>query len=203
MKSVAQPKIRTMCEMACRIRDMYGYKWVLHKPKHIEWLLSDSPIGPFSLKLTGRKRSNFVVLLSAGPFDGWTGGSETCPEEQKYYAALIHEMSHLTLMDGSPEDMGTEEEGVVLETAWLDALRPTREIRAGYREYSIDKTEIVIDYEKWATMNYSDIRGPKKMKWWEEAQKILIEKGVLTKGGAPTWKRTRMGDAKHSARKLV
>jgi hypothetical protein len=48
-------------------------------------------------------------------------------------------------------------------------------------------------------MNYGNIRGPKKMKWWEDAKSSLIEKGVLTKGGTPTWKRAKITKRREGA----
>jgi hypothetical protein len=177
-----------MCELACQIRDLYGYKWISDWNDSQD--ISSSPIGPFALRQGGRRRSKSVILLSAGPYDGWTSyDAKTDAVEQRYYAALIHEMSHLTLMDHSGE-MGTEEECVVLEHAWLDALKPMREIRTAYFRDSLNGTTIVVDAEHWYNKSFEDLVAPKKMKWWRDAKESLMAREVLDKDGAPTWNRS-------------
>lgn len=178
-----------MCELACQIRDAYGYKWVSYENTRNTENVSESPIGPFALRQGGRRRSKSVMMFLGGPYDGWTNNNaETDTVEQKYYAALIHEMSHLTLMDRS--EIGTEEECVVLEHAWLDALKPTREIRSAYFRYSINGTTITTDPYYWANKIFDELVAPKRMNWWSVALENLIQKRVLDRNGAPTWKRS-------------
>lgn len=193
-------KATSVRDLACQIRDKYGYRWrpwvkspfaaMEQKGVSVRDLVSYSPIGPFALivRMCPSDRRSQTVWYYRHGYD-MAASYEDQGDDAPYYAALIHEMSHLTLnLTNIPGEIaGTEEECLVLEQALLDALKPTREVREAYREHGMDNTEVQIRPDR--IVDYRNLPSPRRMLWWKDARESLVRKGVLTSEGVPTWKR--------------